>query len=152
MDFRILAALFVTSVSFIAQVSASVQEDGNSVAALNSNINEKFQELFERLDRLEIKVNKIADKEDSQNGNIDSEGLGGSTTAKPLSASHESQAQTVQDEVKRLKKILSLRELLSVLSILSPLSKMSMLTIYSVSLRDNVESIITAPFIIIFQL
>ena len=110
MDFRALAALLFTSAVFIARVSASVQEDGNSVAALNGNINEKFQELFERLDRLEIKVNTIADRGDSQSGNMGSEVLGGSTTAEPLSVSHESQAQIDQDEVKRLKNILSERE------------------------------------------
>ena len=109
-------AFAVTIAIMIAKVAADGHEDGDSVAKLSININEKFEELFRRLDRLELEVkgNRCCDKGNDQTGNVDSGGIiiddeennkganvGGAVDPKPGSN------ETHMNEVKRLQRILS---------------------------------------------
>ena len=119
MGLRTLVAFLVTTI-IIAKVSGSVPEDRNSVAELGRNMNEKFLELFQRLDRLEAKVDRMAGNKDSSNGKLGSRralGLnqGGTelldeVTVEPFHGSNETKTEEHLYEVQRLKNILSARK------------------------------------------
>ena len=69
----VLLAIIIAIIAIIARASGSgsSHDDGNSVTALARSMNQKFQELFDRLDRLELKMNTIiADKGNNQSGNV----------------------------------------------------------------------------------
>ena len=109
-------AFAVTIAIMIAKVSADRHEDGDPLGTLSININKKFEELFQRLDRLELEVkrNRCCGKGNDQTGNVDSGGaiiddeanngeanLGGAVHPTPGSN------ETHMNEVKRLQRILS---------------------------------------------
>ena len=132
MGFCTLAAVVVATAIIIAKVPGSAQEDGNSVADLSRNMNQKFLELFERLDRLELKMNSFIEKGGSNTGNLESAeavsngtASGGSfegpleVTIEPPSEYYETETETQAEEhlnkVSRLEKILSEREFSNIL-------------------------------------
>ena len=116
MGFWTLVAFMVTT-AIIARVSGSVQEDVNSVVELGRNMNQKFHELFERLDRLELNMARIIEKDSSgkpgSTGAMSNDGsseIPKGVTVKPMSGSNETEIKEHFNVEKRLRGILSERE------------------------------------------
>ena len=63
-------AVFLTTAALMMQVSGSVHQDPSSIVELRRHMDLKFAELFQRLDRLELKLNRILEKDDGSHGKL----------------------------------------------------------------------------------
>ena len=120
MGFWTVAALLVaTTVVIFTVVSTNEdpQEDKGSVACLAKKMDEKFQQLLDKFDRLELKVNSIIEKQNvqcrSRGREIEDEGGSVETTEESVHPRHtgsmESEIGGRVSQMKRLESIVSER-------------------------------------------
>ena len=104
-------------ISKAVSVDGKSNEDGNSMAALANNMDRKFEQIFQRFDQLEMKVNKIMERQNEESrcsgGVVDDNGGDEGATEDPVrpdSGSMEGQINSSLNEVDRLQRILFQRE------------------------------------------
>ena len=115
--------MLVTTAVVYGKVSTNGPTDGDSVVEMTSFMKENFRELFQRLDRLESKVNRIVGKESCESGQtgsgraiqIEDDNLAG-TGGGPVdskSGYNETRLEASLKEVDRVQKIISDRKFFS---------------------------------------
>ena len=111
-----LTALLFTAATINVHVSADGREDGNSLFDIASFMKENFPELFQRLDSLESKVNRLVGKENCNPGDVgsrrgtldhDTPNVFNETRTVARSGSNESHIETSTKEVQRMHGIIS---------------------------------------------
>ena len=114
--FIILATAAITAVNSAAEAG---HEDGNSIASLAINMNEKFQQLFDIFAQLEVKVDRILERQNGLTSLLPEEEdertrsrghVGSSNGSNGHQGSMKAQLNESLTQVNRLQSILSQRE------------------------------------------